>query len=159
MKARKMEIVWNKISSTGCKWFSWNAPGSGTPVPHSLLGDSLFPIFSLSFFLSSSLWDNKKRELPVWRPGRWNFFGTKSVLQAANGPVWMSQVLKPLCLITQLFWPSLYTWTWTIFPSLVWGLEMFQNQDSVIRVNWLFLGEQEDSWPNLGDSIPFWPSY
>ena len=33
---------------------------------------------------------------------RWKFVGTKSVLQAANGPVWLPQGQKPLCLIH--FW-------------------------------------------------------
>ena len=40
---KKVEISWNKISFTGCQWSSLNAPGSGTPVSHSLLKSSLFP--------------------------------------------------------------------------------------------------------------------
>ena len=35
---KKMEIFWDKISSTGCKWSSLNAPRSETPVSHSLFG-------------------------------------------------------------------------------------------------------------------------
>ena len=41
-----MKNFWNKISLTGCNWSSLNAPGSGTPVSHSPLGDSLFPILT-----------------------------------------------------------------------------------------------------------------
>ena len=32
MKGKKVEILWNKISLTGCKLSSLNAPGSETPV-------------------------------------------------------------------------------------------------------------------------------
>ena len=53
-------IFWNKISLAGCKWSNFNATGSETPVSHSLLGDSLFPIFSPCSLLPSSLWGNKK---------------------------------------------------------------------------------------------------
>ena len=37
-----MEFLWNKISSTGCKRSSLNAPGSYTPWCHPLLGSSFF---------------------------------------------------------------------------------------------------------------------
>ena len=37
-----MEIFWNKISLTGCKWAILNAPSTETPVSHSLLEESLF---------------------------------------------------------------------------------------------------------------------
>ena len=39
---KKVEIVWNKISLTGCKWSSLTTPRSETPVSHALLGSSLF---------------------------------------------------------------------------------------------------------------------
>ena len=42
MKIKKMEIFWNKISSTVCKWSSLNAPGTETPVSQPLLSESLF---------------------------------------------------------------------------------------------------------------------
>ena len=45
-KLRKLEIFWNTISLTGCKWSNLNAPSIETPVSHSLWGDSLFLIFS-----------------------------------------------------------------------------------------------------------------
>ena len=46
IKVRKVEHFWNKISSTGSKWSNSNAPGSETPVSHSLLEESLFPFQS-----------------------------------------------------------------------------------------------------------------
>ena len=52
---------WNNISITGCKWSNSNAQGSGTPVSHSLLGDSLSPFSAPA---SSSLWGNKEFDLP-----------------------------------------------------------------------------------------------
>ena len=87
MKNKKVEHFWDKISLTGCKWSNLNAPRSETPVSHSLLGDSLFPIFSPCCFLSSSLWGNKELSLPLWKVKSWKFFGTKWAQQAANGPV------------------------------------------------------------------------
>ena len=44
-----------KISLIGCKLSSLNAPSTETPVVHSLLNASLFPISSPCSFLSSSL--------------------------------------------------------------------------------------------------------
>ena len=43
MKVKKFEIFWDKISSTGCKWSSLNAPSTETPVSHPILCESLFP--------------------------------------------------------------------------------------------------------------------
>ena len=37
MKVKKMENVWNKCGLTGCKWSSLNAPGTETPLSHSVL--------------------------------------------------------------------------------------------------------------------------
>ena len=108
MKGKKVEILGYKISWTGCKWSNLNAPRSETPVSHSLLGDSLSPIFSPCSFLPSFLWGNKKLDLPVWKAKRWKFWGTKSAEQAANGPVWIPQGQKPLCLI--------HFWVIPIFP-------------------------------------------
>ena len=45
IKMRKLEKLWNKISSTGCKWSSLNAPSTETPVSHPFWGDSPFLIF------------------------------------------------------------------------------------------------------------------
>ena len=36
IKIRKAEQFWNKISLTGCKWYSLNAPSTETHVSHSL---------------------------------------------------------------------------------------------------------------------------
>ena len=47
-KAEKVESFWNKISLSGCKWSSLNAPGTESPVSHS--GWENF-IFSFSAFL------------------------------------------------------------------------------------------------------------
>ena len=38
---KKVEILRENISFAGCKWSNLNAPGSGTPVSHSLLKISL----------------------------------------------------------------------------------------------------------------------
>ena len=46
MKTAKVENYVDKISLTGSKWSSLNAPGSEPPVSHSLLSESLFS-FSL----------------------------------------------------------------------------------------------------------------
>ena len=79
----------------------WMHQGKKKPVSHSLL---YFPIFSPCSFLSSFLpLSGVIRNGLLWDAGkRWTFFGTKSVWQAANGPVWMPRGLKPLCLIH--FW-------------------------------------------------------
>ena len=93
MNGRKVEKFWDKISSTGCKWFNLNAPSTETHVSDPFLVNSLFPYSS---FLSH--WGNKELDLPLWMVGKWKNFGTKSAQQAANGSIWMPRVLKPLCL-------------------------------------------------------------
>ena len=42
MKTAKLENCLDKISLTGCKWSSLNAPSTETSVSHSLLSESLF---------------------------------------------------------------------------------------------------------------------
>ena len=54
----------------------------------SILGDSLFLMFSL--------WANKELALLSIKVKSWKNFRTKSAQEAANGPVWMPQALKPL---------------------------------------------------------------
>ena len=98
MKDKKVEIFWNKISSTGIKCSNLIAPSTETTVSHSLLGDSLFPLFCPCSFLSSPLWGNKKLDLPEWMLKRLTFFRTKSAQQALNVPIWLPHVQKPLCL-------------------------------------------------------------
>ena len=83
----RKENIWKKRRSL-------YAPATGAPVSHSLLKYSLFQF--------ASLWRNKELDLPVWRVKIWQIFGTKSVQQAANGPVWTPQVQEPLCHIH--FW-------------------------------------------------------
>ena len=58
-QVRKVKKSWNKISLIGCKWSCLNALGTETPVSHSLMSESLFPISSPWCFLSSSLWGNR----------------------------------------------------------------------------------------------------
>ena len=72
---KKVEHFWNKISLIPCC--------------HSLLGDSLSPIFC------PSLWGNKKWFIMGGWVKRWNIYGTKSAQEAANGPVGMTQGQKP----------------------------------------------------------------
>ena len=42
IKFRKVEIFWNKISLTDCKWSSLQAPGTETPVSHSSISFGRF---------------------------------------------------------------------------------------------------------------------
>ena len=42
MKVKKLEISWNKINLTGCKWSNFNAPGIETPLSYILI-----PFFGL----------------------------------------------------------------------------------------------------------------
>ena len=54
--------------------------------------------------------------LPVWRWKRWKISRTKGVERDANGPVWMPQAPKPLCLVH--FW----SWKNSLFSVLaLWG--------------------------------------
>ena len=120
MNGKKFENFWDKISWTGCKWSSLNAPSTEIPVSHPLLSESLFPIFCpCCCFLSSSLWGNKKLDLSVWKVKNSILFGTKSAEQAASGPVLMPQVHKPSStfgwILSPMFCPCCF-----LFSSL-WG--------------------------------------
>ena len=54
--------------------------------------------------------------LPVWRWKNWKPYERKWAQWATNGPVWMPQALKTLCLIQ--FW----SWKNSLFPLLaLWG--------------------------------------
>ena len=85
---KKVGKFWNKISLTGCKWSSWNALESGSPVSHPFLS-SFTPKFSSSAlaaairrslsccslsrvraFAISTPSSPSKWEPPVWRSGR-----------------------------------------------------------------------------------------
>ena len=90
----------------------FECPRYRNPCVSSIFGEFPFPIC----ILLSSLWGNKRLDLPVWMVEEWKIFRTKSDLQAANGPLWMPQVQETLCLIH--FW-------WIPFPhilsSSLWG--------------------------------------
>ena len=96
MKVQKMQIFLNKMGWKGCKWSSLNAPGTETPLSHSVLELEEFPF--LHYWLSGVI----NFGLPVWKWKKWKMIRTKWAERVANGPVWMSQALKPLCLIH--FW-------------------------------------------------------
>ena len=104
MKVKKMENFWNKRGLKGCRWSSLNAPGTEHPLSHPLLGLEEFPF--PHYWPSGVI----RIGLPVWRWKSWKFVRTKWVERDANGPVWMSQALKTLCLI--------HFWSWVI--SLFW---------------------------------------
>ena len=81
MKLKMVENFWNKISSTGWKWSSLNAPSTETPVPvsHPLLGESLFPHSPLSGVIDN--WT------PQYESKKGGKLLNKSAPQAGNGPV------------------------------------------------------------------------
>ena len=64
---RKVEKFRAKISLTGCKWSSLNAPSTETPVSHSLLGEFPFPIFNPCSLLPLSA---VKRIGLLWEAGQ-----------------------------------------------------------------------------------------
>ena len=37
MKLKNLKILWNKMFSLGCKWFSLNGPGAQSPLSHPIL--------------------------------------------------------------------------------------------------------------------------
>ena len=66
MKVDKLENYQNKSGSTGCKWSSLNAPGTGNPLSHSVLKLDDFP------FPLLAQWGSKK-----WLPCSWARIMTK----------------------------------------------------------------------------------
>ena len=105
--------------------------------------------------------------LPVWMWIWWKFFKTKWAQKAANGPVWMPQALKTLCLIQ--FW----SWMNSPFPLLaLWGnknwppsmkvkkMENFQDKKGWMGCKWSSLNAPSTENPlshsllELGD-FPF----
>ena len=65
IKIRKVEQFWNKISSTGCKWSTLNAPITETPVSHSLMSEFLFPIISPMPLPYPTIWRRADRSIAV----------------------------------------------------------------------------------------------
>ena len=53
MKGKKVEKFGEKISLTGRKWFSLNAPSTETPLSHSRLWSTVGASFYLLFFRSA----------------------------------------------------------------------------------------------------------
>ena len=96
MKVKKLEIFGNKSGLRGCKWSRLKGPGTETPLSHPILklGELPFPNIGPSGVIRIGL--------PLWKWIIWKSFTTKCAQWAANGPVWMPQALKPLCLIQ--FW-------------------------------------------------------
>ena len=93
---KKGEIFWNKISLTDYKCSNFNAPVSHTPCNNKFLRSSLFQLSATApSCLPLSLPIIKKRFIVGGMVQRWKCFGTKSVKQATNVPIWMSQVRKP----------------------------------------------------------------
>ena len=72
MKVKKMENFQNKRGLMGCKWSSLNAPGTETPLSHSVLelGEFPFPIIRPK---------SRSRLAPVFELEEWlrtdNFIG------------------------------------------------------------------------------------
>ena len=54
MKVKQIENCQNKMGLKWCKWFSLNAPGTQTPLSHSVLE------LDISLFSQLALWGNKK---------------------------------------------------------------------------------------------------
>ena len=79
IKVKQIEIFLNKMSLKGCKRSSLNAPGTLTPLSHSLLGFGDFPFSALA------IWGNKN-----WPPS----LKVKQMgLNGPNGPKGM-QILQ-----------------------------------------------------------------
>ena len=99
IKVRKVEFFWNKISFTGGKWSNLNAPGSETPVSHSLLGESLFPISSPCCFSSLPLSRVIRKGSPSIKIRKVEFFWNKISFTGGKWSNSNAQGQKPLCLI------------------------------------------------------------
>ena len=80
------------MGSMSCIWSDLNAPGTKTPLSHSILklGEFPFPLLALWVI---------RIALPIWKWKSWKSSITKWAQWAAYGLFWMPQALKPLCLI------------------------------------------------------------
>ena len=99
-----------------------------------------FGWITFSQFLHSSFWGNKNWPFGFIMGGwvkRWKHLGTKSVSQAANGPVRILQALKPLCLIHFGWIP----FSQFLHPSF-WGNKNWQIE--------FIMGGWVKRWKNLG---------
>ena len=93
------------MGSMSCIWSDLNAPGTKTPLSHSILklGEFPFPLLALWVI---------RIALPIWKWKSWKSSSTKWAQWAAYGLFWMPQALKPLCHIQFLSWvnPSFHYW-------------------------------------------------
>ena len=84
--------------------------------------------------------------LPVWRWKSWKYYGTKWGQWASNGPVWMPQALKTLCLIH--FWG----WMNSPFPLLaLWGNKNWPPSMKVkkLKIFWEKMSPKGCKWSSL----------
>ena len=136
------------------------------PVGMPQVPNSLCPIQFWSWELHfSDYWPSGVIRLgsPVWRWKSWKNFRTKVAQQDANGPVWMPQALKTLCLIH--FWG----WMNSLFPLLaLWGnknwppsmkvkkLENFQNLKGAKGCKWSSLNSPDTENPLSHAFLEVW---
>ena len=86
---------------------------------------------------------------PVWRLKSMKNSRTKMAQQAANDPVWISQALKPLCLIQ--FWG----WMNPLFPlSALWG-----NRIGLPVWKWKYWKISRTKWAQWAANGPVWVAH
>ena len=74
-KGEKIENFRNKMGLKGCKWFSLNAPGTQTPLCHSIL-DLDYSLFSLLDLWGNKNWPSSIKVKKI--ESVWNKMGLKS---------------------------------------------------------------------------------
>ena len=81
--------------------------------------------------------------LPVWRWKRCNNFRMWEVQRAANGPVWMPQAPKPLCLIQFWSWVNSLSCILALWGNKNWPpsmkvkkLKIFWNKSGLMGCKW-----------------------
>ena len=96
----------------------------------------------LSHFQPSSLWGNKRWFIMGGWVKRWKHFGKKPARQAENVPLWMPQVLQPLCLIDfsripfSHFLPSSLGGNKKWFIMVGWVKKVEKIRDKIILTDW-----------------------
>ena len=76
--------------------------------------------------------------LPVWNSKSCKIFRTKGVKWDANGPVWMPQALKTLCLILFLVWKNSLCWLLVLWGNKNWPPSMkVKKLEIFFGLNWL----------------------
>ena len=89
------KLIWTKLAERAANGPIW-MPQVQKPLCH-------IHFLWIPFSHFQPLWGNKELGLPVWYVKCWKIIGTKLAERAANGPIWMPQVQKPLCHI-HLWW-------------------------------------------------------